>query len=81
MMSILGSELEIPLDLYSRSIGTSKKASLSLLELSSPQISGSKETASCAFHSDSSCVESPSASQSKPNISKLESYKLLNYFD
>jgi hypothetical protein len=49
MTSILGSELEIPLDLYARSIGTSKRASLSLHELSSPQISGSKETASFAF--------------------------------
>ncbi len=81
MTSILGSELEIPLDLYACSIGTSERASLPLLELSSLQTSGPKETASLAFHSDSSCMESPRASQSKPNISKLELYKLLDYFD
>jgi hypothetical protein len=41
----------------------------------------SKEATKFAFRSDGSCIQSSIASKPKPSVSKLESYKFLDYFD
>ncbi len=86
LMSILGLELAAPFDSSDNVVDPSASAALSLPEPLSPDISYrtislSKEAAKFASRSGGSCMQSPIASKPKPSVSKLGSYKFLDYFD
>jgi hypothetical protein len=75
-MIIVGLELVAPFDSFDHAVDPF--ASAPPLSLHKPLV---QEAAKFAFHIDDSHMPSSTASKPKSSVSKLESYKFLDYFD